>query len=191
MSAPNETLLLEEQKAIQCLKRGQISGLETLVTRYQVRAMRAAFLILQDEAQAEDVVQETFLRLYRQIQRFDETRPFGPYLMRSVVHAALNRAQSNARLRPIEPDATPDFEQWLTEMPDPESLVQAAELRNEVLQALKRLPARQRAAIVQRYYLQMSEQEMAENLQAAPGTIKWLLNAARARLRTLLERNEP
>jgi len=191
VSAPNETLLLEEQKAIQCLKRGQISGLETLVTRYQVRAMRAAFLILQDEAQAEDVVQETFLRLYRQIQRFDETRPFGPYLMRSVVHAALNRAQSNARLRPIEPDATPDFEQWLTEMPDPESLVQAAELRNEVLQALKRLPARQRAAIVQRYYLQMSEQEMAENLQAAPGTIKWLLNAARARLRTLLERNEP
>jgi RNA polymerase sigma-70 factor (ECF subfamily) len=44
--------------------------------------------------------------------------------------------------------------------------------------------------IVQRYYLEMSEKEMAESLQAAPGTVKWLLNAARARLRGLLgERN--
>lgn len=191
MSAPNETLFLQEQKAIQCLKRGELGGLEVLVTRYQVRAMRTAFLILQDEAQAEDVVQETFLRIYRQIQRFDETRPFGPYLMRSVVHAALNRAQSNARLRPIEPGATPNFEQWLTDAPDPESLVEAAELRQKVLQALQALPPRQRAAIVQRYYLEMSEREMAESLQTAPGTIKWLLNAARTRLRTLLERSKP
>jgi RNA polymerase sigma-70 factor (ECF subfamily) len=48
------------------------------------------------------------------------------------------------------------------------------------------LPPRQRAAIVQRYYLEMSEKEMAEALEAPPGTVKWLLNAARARLRALL-----
>jgi len=190
VSAPNEDPLQQEQNAIQRLKRGDISGLEYLVTRYQVRAMRAAFLILQDEAQAEDVVQGVFLHLYHHIRRFDETRPFGPYLMRSVVNAALNQAQSNARLRPIDPDAPMDLEQWLADTPDPESLIEAAELRQQVLQALKRLAPRQRAAIVQRYYLQMSEQEMAQNMQAAPGTVKWLLNAARARLRALLERSE-
>ena len=62
----------------------------------------------------------------------------------------------------------------------------SAAFQDEILAALDQLSARQRAAIVQRYYLEMSEKEMAEQLQAPPGTVKWLLNAARARLRTLL-----
>ena len=55
-----------------------------------------------------------------------------------------------------------------------------------MLETLFKLPPRQRAVIVQRYYLEMSEQEMAESLEIAPGTVKWLLNAARSRLRSLL-----
>jgi RNA polymerase sigma-70 factor (ECF subfamily) len=54
------------------------------------------------------------------------------------------------------------------------------------LAALSRLPPRQRAAIVQRYYLELSEQEMAQALDAPQGTVKWLLHAARLRLRELL-----
>jgi RNA polymerase sigma-70 factor (ECF subfamily) len=56
---------------------------------------------------------------------------------------------------------------------------------------LEELSPRQRAVVVQRYYLEMSEKEMTETLEVAPGTVKWLLNAARSRLRSLLgsERN--
>jgi RNA polymerase sigma-70 factor (ECF subfamily) len=54
------------------------------------------------------------------------------------------------------------------------------------MEVLTELPPRQRAVIVQRYYLEMSEKEMAEALDSPPGTVKWLLNAARARLRSLL-----
>ena len=61
-----------------------------------------------------------------------------------------------------------------------------AQRSREILQALSKLPPRQRAVVVQRYYLEMSEQEMAQALDAAPGTIKWLLNTARSRLRDLL-----
>lgn len=71
-----------------------------------------------------------------------------------------------------------------------ESQVEFTLLKREILAALSKLPPRQRAAIVQRYYLEMSEQEMSLTLEAAPGTVKWLLNAARKRLRHLLgERN--
>jgi RNA polymerase sigma-70 factor (ECF subfamily) len=52
--------------------------------------------------------------------------------------------------------------------------------------AMDRLSSRQRAAVVQRYFLGMTEKEMADTLEAAPGTVKWLLNAARTRLRELL-----
>jgi RNA polymerase sigma-70 factor (ECF subfamily) len=51
---------------------------------------------------------------------------------------------------------------------------------------MQNLSSRQRAVIVQRYFLEMSEREMADELRTAPGTVKWLLNAARARLRNLL-----
>jgi RNA polymerase sigma-70 factor, ECF subfamily len=67
-----------------------------------------------------------------------------------------------------------------------EEQVQFSQLKHEILDALGKLSPRQRAAVVQRYYLEMSEKEMSAALGAAPGTVKWLLNAARGRLRTLL-----
>ena len=67
-----------------------------------------------------------------------------------------------------------------------ETQIETAQLDRKILEALFRLPPRQRAVIVQRYYLEMSESEMAQTLEIAPGTVKWLLNAARTRLRSML-----
>ena len=79
-----------------------------------------------------------------------------------------------------------DLEALITRAASVEDQVEAAQLRGAIGTALAALPARQRAVIVQRYYLDMSEKEMAQALEAPPGTVKWLLNRARARLRTLL-----
>jgi RNA polymerase sigma-70 factor (ECF subfamily) len=176
----------ETQSAVQRLKQGDIGGLEALVARHQVRAVRTAFLILQDETAAEDVVQETFLRIYQRIHQFDESRPFEPYLVKSVVYAALNTARRNARSLPLDGNLA-EVEALLDRADSPEAQVEASQLSQEILSALSKLSPRQRAAIIQRYYLDMSEQEMSQRLQAAPGTVKWLLNAARTRLRQLLQ----
>ncbi|MBU4225438.1 MAG: hypothetical protein KKC71_06415 [Chloroflexi bacterium] len=69
---------MDESQAIQRLKRGDIGGLEFLVHRYQLKAVRTAYLITRDPQTAEDVVQDTFLQSYRSIARFDGTRPFEP-----------------------------------------------------------------------------------------------------------------
>ncbi len=176
---------MDDRLAIQEMKNGEIGGLEALVSRYQVRALRAAFLVTYDQSLAEDVVQETFIRLYQRIRYFDETRPFGPYLMRSVVNAALNTVRRDKKATSL--DADPDLlESLLTEAGSVESQVEFAELIDQISLALSKLSPRQRAVIVQRYYLGMSEREMALALAAPPGTIKWLLNAARTRLRGLL-----
>jgi RNA polymerase sigma-70 factor, ECF subfamily len=175
----------DTQKAVQRLKRGDIGGLETLVARYQVRAARTAFLILQDEAAAQDVVQDVFLKLYRDSRHFDEYRPFEPYLLKSVVHAALNLVRRNRKFTSLDGDLA-EIESLLTSGETPEAQTEANQHSQQILSALAQLSPRQRAVIVQRYYLEMSEKEMAESLNAAPGTVKWLLNAARAQLRDIL-----
>jgi RNA polymerase sigma-70 factor (ECF subfamily) len=83
---------LDEQSAIWRLKRGDIEALAVLVRRYEVQAVRTAYLITHDRALAEDVVQNTFLRIYQRIDQFDEGRPFAPWFMRSVVNAAVQAA---------------------------------------------------------------------------------------------------
>lgn len=178
----------DDLTAIRRLKAGDIGGLETLVRRYQVRAVRAAYLIVRDAQTAEDVVQETFLNLFRRIRRFDETRPLGPYLLRSVVNAALDAA-APASKREQGTVSLESVEDWLKAAETVEDQAAWNALKRDIHHALGQLSPRQRAAVVMRYYLGLSEQEMAARLDTRPGTVKWLLNEARARLRGLLERS--
>src|SRR3990170_4599719 len=94
--------LMDDGEAIRRLKRGDIGGLETLVSLYQVKAVRAAYLVTQDEAMAEDVAQEAFLRIYHRIHQFDEARPFQAYLMRSVINGALNAMRRQRRVLSLD-----------------------------------------------------------------------------------------
>lgn len=179
--------LQDDLQAIRRLKRGDIGGLEILVARYQARAVRVAFLITHDELQAEDVVQDTFVRLCRKIRQFDPDRPFEPYLLRSVANAALNSIRGAKQQVPLPAGGDPrQVEQLLSQAASVESEVDYLQLKQEIVAALAKLKPRQRAAVVQRYYLEMSEREMAVALDTTPGTVKWLLNVARARLRELL-----
>ena len=176
---------MDDVQAIERLKRGDLGGLEILMQRYQVKAARAAFLITHDKFTAEDVVQDTFFRIHQRIEQFDGSRPFEPYLIRSVIHAALNAVRGSEKFIPLE-DETGEVINLLDRAASVETQVESTQLQVEIINALSNLPPRQRAVIVQRYYLEMNEQEMALALDSAPGTVKWLLNGARERLRHLL-----
>ena len=174
------------------MKSGDIGGLEILVNLYQVRAVRTAFLITRDAALAEDAVQDVFLQVYRSIRHFDQNRPFAAWFMRSVVNTAVKIAQKSNRQTPARLDHD---DSWLEDFPSGdvkvEEQVESSEFQRQVWEAMQDLSPRKRAAIVQRYYLDMSEKEIAAELEAAPGTVKWLLHAARENLRNLLsERTE-
>ncbi len=175
---------MNDLQAIQRLKNGDIGGLETLLVRHQAKAVRVAFLITHDEALAEDVVQDTFMRIYHRIKGFDLSRPFEPYLLRSVVNAALDVAQKTRHLS-LEGDLD-RVEGLLSQAASVESELEYIQLKQRIIAALAELEPRQRAVVIQRYYLEMSEKEMAAALDAAPGTVKWLLNTARAKLHELL-----
>lgn len=177
---------MEDLQAVRRLRRGDMGGLECLIARYQGKALRSAFLITHDETMAEDVVQDAFIRFYQRVQYFDQTRLFEPYFMRSVINMALNYIEREKKDRFISEADTSELENLLEEAASVQEQVEFNALKWQISKALADLPPRQRAVIVQRYYLEMGEREMSEALDSPPGTIKWLLHAARTRLRSLL-----
>lgn len=183
---------MDEKQAIYRLKQGDIHGLEFLVDRFQVKAVRVAYLITRDLGLAEEIVQESFVRAYHSIRTFEENRPFEPWFLRNVVNASVKTMQRSARQVELGEDADESlFAELISSAESVETQVESIEIQNRIWDAMQKLSPRQRAVIVQRYYLEMSEKEMAAESGAAVGTIKWLLNAARERLRSMLvERSE-
>lgn len=183
---------MNEQQAITRMKQGDISGLEVLVREYQLQAVRTAMMVTQDRAIAEDVVQSTFVRIYRKIHQFEEGRPFGPWFLRSVVNAAVQEMRKRGRHLSLDAevpwlDSDVTFEDLLpAKTVGPDDHIEVSELADHVREALAQLTPDQRAAVVLRYFLDMSEREMADELDIPAGTVKWRLHAARKRLRGLL-----
>ena len=183
--------IVDETQAIQRLKNGDIGGLEFLVARHQVKAVRTAYLITRDLGLAEDVVQDSFLRAFHSIRGFDSTRQFEPWFMRSVVNASVKMMQRSAKQVLVGEESDESlFAELAARVESVEEQVESIEVQDQIWDAMQKLSPRQRAVIVQRYFLDMSEKEMAEDAGSAVGTVKWLLNAARERLRGLLERSE-
>jgi RNA polymerase sigma-70 factor, ECF subfamily len=188
---------VDDHSAIRHLKQGDIDALGVLVNRYQLEAVRTAYLITRDKSLAEDAVQEAFLRAYRYIRQFDESRPFAPWLMRIVVNVAVQMAQRREILFADHDtvDAISNFEagDFLERLPDsamtPEDAAEAAETGQIVWNALEALSPSQRALIVMRYYFDFSERELSESFGVPRGTISWRLSTARQKLQDLLQRS--
>jgi RNA polymerase sigma-70 factor (ECF subfamily) len=178
------------------LKQGDLDGMEVLVRRYQVRAVYAAFLIVRDPKLAEDVVQDAFLHAAEKISQFDESRPFGAWFLRSVVNASVKAAKRQKRFIPLDGkmDGKTQAEEsavmadWLMDPdPQPESVIETQQTRQLVWKALGQLSPDQRAAIIMRHFLEMSEAEMMGELQRPLTTIRWRLKTARNQLRKILQ----
>ena len=180
---------MDDQFAISRLKQGDLNGLEILVNRYQVQAVRAAYLVLYDRGLAEDVAQTAFVKAAEHIHQFDEERPFAPWFLRMIVNDALKVAQKQKSIMPLDDldEPTARLADWLTDSaPRPEQQLEAKETREDLLKAIHSLPPKQRAVIVMQYYLDLSEVELSANMERPLSTIKWWLRDARKRLRDLL-----
>ena len=181
---------MEEQIAISRIKQGDLNGLETLVNLYQARAVHAAYLIVYDRALAEDVAQAAFVKAAEHIHQFDEGRPFAPWFFRIVVNDALKlakRQKRNISLESLDEPAA-QLAQWLTDPSlKPEQLIEQKETRENILSAIQSLPPDQRAVVVMRYYLEMSEADMSTKMDRPLSTIKWWLRDARKRLHDLMD----
>jgi RNA polymerase sigma-70 factor (ECF subfamily) len=177
---------MTDAEAVRALQENDHRGLEALVERYQLRALRVAYHITRDPESAKEVVADAFLAVLRVIRRSDPDRPFEPWLLRIVINRAISAARKASR-----------YQELLAligqrpESPDPEAEVLRKETQRMLAAAIKSLPPKERAALALRYYLDLDERAMAETLGWPRGTVKTRLHRGRAHLRQRLEGNDP
>lgn len=180
---------MNDNDAVFQLKKGEIGGLETLVCRYQAKAVQAAYLITRDWGQAEDIVQTAFIRVYERIHQFDNTRPFWPWFLRIVTNQAVKTAKRDSRLVFIQEwdgEEVSIIGTLLDQLPELENEIEANEIRSLVWSAVEKLSPREREVVVLRYFTDLSGAEISTALQIPSGTLKWRLFQARKVLKSIL-----
>lgn len=179
-----------ESGLVERVRRGDIRAYEELVRRYQDVAFRLAYTILGSTDEAEDATQEGFVRAYQALDRFRPGAPVRPWLLTIVANVARTRRATAAR-RPtltLQAAATHSSDDSAR---SPEAVALNAEQRRELLGAVNALRDDDQRVIAYRYFLDLSEAEMAELLGCARGTVKSRLSRALGRLRKQLATEAP
>lgn len=189
---------------------GNIDALETLFEKYNRMVYRVAIKITKDHEDANDVVQETFLKVYKSINTFRKKSSFETWLYRIVVNLSLNTVKRRKRRRelPIDQvfgngttnDVDSETEIFRTQnsvassarslntahYDEPHIRVERKELRQAVTQAVDSLPTKQKVVVVLHEFEGLTHPEIASILKCSVGTVRSRLHYARKRLRNLL-----
>ena len=170
------------------VRGGETDAYAELVRRHAAVARRTAVLLGAGSGagfDADDVVQEAFVKAYRSLGSFRPGSPFRPWLLRIVANETRNAHRSSVRRDSREETATLRSPELLV-APDPAVAVLGADRRSALLDAIRELPERQRLAVVCRYLLELDEAETATVLGWPRGSVKSALHRALGRLRVLL-----
>ncbi len=163
----------DERAWVRGAQAGSASDLEALFRAHWPRAFRAAYLVVHDAAAAEDIAQEAFLAAVRSLDRFDRSRPFGPWLHRIVVNRAIDWTRARRLRSEVE----------LVEAPASDREPRDAE---PVAAAIASLSPEHRAVIVLRYLLEYTPGEIAELLDLPRGTVNSRIRRGLDRLKETL-----
>lgn len=180
----------DERAAIERAQQGDAEAFGSLVGRYQEVAFRVAFLTVRDEAEAQDVAQEAFVRAYRALGRFDVRQPFRPWLLRIVTNLALNSRRSTRRRGEMSQRYEREYEPQ-SGSAAPEVTALAKEQAQLVWQAMGALRPQEQMLLYLRYFLGASEEEAATAIGRPVGTVKSRLHRALRRLRGIIEKRYP
>jgi RNA polymerase sigma-70 factor (ECF subfamily) len=151
-----------ERAAVRGALRGNPAALDVLFRAHWAAAYRTAWLIVRDPHAAEDVAQEGFVAAIGALERFDGTRPFGPWLRTIVARRAIDLARSTASRREV--DGVEVLEQVAGEP-------SAGSPDEDVIAALAALPEDQRTVVVLRHLLELTPSEIAEAVGIPRGTV--------------------
>ena len=182
---PLEGRPTEDTALVERARQGDEAAYGELVTRYQALAVRTAYVITGDGADADEAAQEAFVKAYFALDRFRSGAPFRPWLLRIVANEAINRRKAAGRRPTVGLSVAGDRPSADTAL-SPEGAALAAERRDAVVAALRRLRDEDRLVIAYRYFFELSEAEMADALAVPRGTVKSRLSRAMGRLRAVL-----
>lgn len=182
---------LADEFLVQRILGGEITLFEIIMRRHNQRLYRIARAILRDDAEAEDVMQEAYVRAYEHLRQFEGRAKFATWLSRIAFYEALGRVRKRKRVMEVE--AIPDTEKEAMQSfhspnPDPEHEASNSEVRRLLEQEIEALPDDYRTICILRDVEEIDSSEVAEILNITPANVKVRLHRAHALLRKRLFR---
>lgn len=172
-------------------RSGDGEAFRALVERHSRGVFRLAYRMTGNQHDAEDVVQESFLRAFRQLHKFDERASFGTWLYRIVTNCSLDVVRSRQRrsehMTPPGENAEDPVLALPSHEPTPERTALSSEVRERVAEAMNDLSETERAAFVLRHYEGLRIEEVSRILECHPGAAKHSVFRAVQKLRRALE----
>jgi RNA polymerase sigma-70 factor, ECF subfamily len=182
-------LITEENTWLEQAIQGNMDAFTELVETYQRPVFNLCYRMLGDAQEAEDAAQETFWRAYQGIKKYDRTRSFATWLLSIAAHYCIDQ-QRKRKLPLVDIDLLPE-EDAPDPSPNPEKVI-SRQMENKVLhKLLDKLQPQDRAAIVLRYWYEMSEEEIASTLQLTASAVKSRLFRARRQLAEEYQHSSP
>ena len=175
---------LDDGAVVAAALKGRPEACEEIVRRYERPIYGLIARMVRDEAQAEDLTQDTFLKMFRALARYDPTLRFSSWLFRIAHNTAIDYLRQRRLLIATPVDDPDDESDPLQELPDPSAIspersAERSELAAAVDRALDRVRPDYRAVLVLRYQEGLEYQDIADVLGAPLGTVKTFLHRAR------------
>lgn len=177
--------------AVAQARAGDSDAFRVLVERHGRSVFRLAFRMTGNESDAEDIVQETFLRAYRQLDKFDWRASFSTWLYRIAANCSLDLIRSRKRRQERQTSVAGETEEPVLSLPSgdpaPDRLAFSGEVQQLLGPALNRLSPMERSAFVLRHYEGMCMEEIGKALGVQAGAAKHSVFRAVQKLRRALE----
>ena len=185
---PQERNDFSDGEVVRRVRAGQTDLFEILMRRYNQRVYRLSRAVLRSDAEAQDVVQEAWVRAYEHLDQFEGRAEFSTWLCRIAIHEAWARMRRSRRYETIEPRPTGEDREMKEASvdPNPEGAAYGREVGLLVQEAVDALPEGYRTVFVLRQIEELSTAETAECLELSEETVKTRLHRARSALRQQL-----
>jgi RNA polymerase sigma-70 factor (ECF subfamily) len=179
-----------DSELVEMVRSGQPENYTELVSRYQKRLVLYVHHLIGMTEEAEDIVQNVFVKAYQNLDSFDTSRKFSSWIYRIAHNEAVNYLKKRSRRRLVSwEDITTSKDKLETADTEksPEELWMSRELEEEVKQAIGKLPMKYRKVLTLRYYLDKSYKEISVIIDKPQNTVGTLLNRAKKKLLRIIE----
>lgn len=184
VSVPIRGSELPDDAVIERVLAGETALYELLVRRYNQRVYRAVRSVLRDDTEAEDVMQDAYVRAYQHLAQFEHRAAFSTWITRIAVHEALARLQKAHRTTALENEnEAGEFAAFGSGVLNPEEALSSHETQALLEQVIMALPGEYRTVVILRDVEEMNTAETAAALELSEDAVKVRLHRARAMLR--------
>jgi RNA polymerase sigma-70 factor (ECF subfamily) len=185
-----------EMRLAKLAKSGDRAAFTDLVELYKDKIYHLAFRMLGNSQEAEDMTQETFLRVFRNLDRYDETLKFSTWIYRIATNLTIDRLRKRKMTYSLDADVTVEGEglDWYSILassePGPEGQIVLSDMQRRIREAIDTLPKKYKSVIILKYLHDMSLQEISDVLDMPVTTVKTRVHRGREFLRRKLDQEE-